>query len=231
MRYILIAFGFMAWAFYELSGGSEFDPDALRVERMAELDMKEPRVIAPAPKVEPVVLAEAPTVVVKNSQPLPALTQPRKAATAEADVTRVALNLTKLEKAETPAASEDQVALPEIKVPENAIADAIEQAVNSVPQNLGNITSSADTPAIIPSLIAPETASATQVAGFEDIRRVSGNRVNVRGGPGTGFDVVGRLVRGDEIRVLEDNGVGWVRFETPDGATGGWMADFLLTSG
>jgi uncharacterized protein YgiM (DUF1202 family) len=55
--------------------------------------------------------------------------------------------------------------------------------------------------------------------------------VNVRGGPGTDFGIVTRLVRGDEVEILEDNGDGWVRLRLLGGGTEGWMADFLLTDG
>lgn len=224
-KFILVSFGFMAWAFYEMSGGSDFDPEAIKTARIAELE--EERIAKGLPKPEPVVaepaavvVAEAPKVIVDTDPPLD-----------DAGVTRVALNLTTLESVidtaestgSTPAAQSGFVVTQE-----------------NVPQNVSLVTSSADTPAIIPSLIAPNDASADNgatlvpvgtTASAQDIRSVTGNRVNVRGGPGTGFSVVAKLVRGDEIRVLEDNGDGWVRFETVDGSTGGWLADFLLTGG
>ena len=104
-----------------------------------------------------------------------------------------------------------------------------------MPRNIGSISESADTPAIIPSLIVPTTettqVTVTSTASFDDIRTVSGNRVNVRGGPGTDFGIVTRLVRGDEVEILEDNGDGWVRLRLLGGGTEGWMADFLLTDG
>ena len=225
MRYILLSFLFMAWGFYELSGGSDFDPDAVREARMAKLEMEAAAPEA-APDVEEVAQATAVT-------PEPA-----------ADVTRVALNLTTLENAvsdpavvtTTPLAQDAPEAIDEIQ---NDVAAAVEAAIsdqNVVTTTTSLVTSSVDTPAILPSLIDPDASlsaadSAVEVAALEDIRTVSGNRVNVRGGPGTDFGVVGRLVRGDEIKVLEDNGAGWVRFETTDGITAGWMADFLLTSG
>ena len=55
--------------------------------------------------------------------------------------------------------------------------------------------------------------------------------MNVRGGPGTHFDVVGKLTRGAEVEVLAENGDGWVEMRSIDGATLGWMADFLLNKG
>jgi len=100
-----------------------------------------------------------------------------------------------------------------------------------VPQTAGSVISSADTPAIIPSLIAPEAQPAQVNSGYTgDIRRVSGSRVNVRGGPGTTYGVVTKLLRGDEVEILQDNGDGWVLMRPLDGGPEGWMADFLLTT-
>ncbi|MEL7211584.1 MAG: SH3 domain-containing protein [Pseudomonadota bacterium] len=61
-----------------------------------------------------------------------------------------------------------------------------------------------------------------------DIRQVTGNRVNVRSGPGTSFDVVAQAIRGDEAEVIIDDGTGWVQLRLAGGQTG-WMADFLLS--
>ena len=188
-----------------MSGGSEFDAEAIRSARLAAADQK--AVIAQKEIVtEPqaVVVAEAPKVFVDTDPPL------------DNGVTRVSLNLTTL-------------------------GDVVEKAANltdnsGVPQNVSVVTSSADTPAIIPSLIDPNDGVSVAVsiptsAASDDIRTVSGNRVNVRGGPGTDFGIVARLVRGDAVKIIQDDGNGWVRFEAVNGDATGWMADFLLTNG
>ncbi|KIN62276.1 hypothetical protein Z946_1133 [Sulfitobacter noctilucicola] len=197
VRFIMLSFGFMGWAFYEMSGGNEFDATAVRTARL-EAEAAEKAAKAPPTAA---VVAQADKAFIDTDPPL---------APAPAEVTRVSLNLTSLET--TP-----------------------QQKTVTVPKNVGNVTSSADTPAIIPSLIDPNdgvtTTAAANGAGLNDIRTVSGNRVNVRGGPGTDFGIVSRLVRGDEVKIVQDDGNGWVRFETLDGDTGGWMADFLLTNG
>ena len=156
-------------------------------------------------------------------------------AVAQADrsateiVTRVSIDLTKLDGLPQPtsfAQTEAAVSL--------ALADADKVAL---PENVYSDLETDSVQAIIPSLIAPQDASATSLASEMllgaslDIRVVSGNRVNVRGGPGTGFDVVNRLVRGEEVEIIEDNGDGWVRMRPVSGGTEGWMADFLLASG
>ena len=84
--------------------------------------------------------------------------------------------------------------------------------------------SSAPTQSNLPQ-ITPDPAPVT------DLRSVTGNSVNVRGGPGTEYGVVARMVRGDQVEVLEDNGNGWIRMRQVDGAASGWIADFLLSDG
>lgn len=74
--------------------------------------------------------------------------------------------------------------------------------------------------AVTQETMSGETAS--------DLREVTGSKVNLRGGPGTTYDVVGRLARGDHVAVIEDDGFGWVQLEVLDTGETGWMADFLL---
>lgn len=189
MRFILVTFAFLGWAFYELSGGSDFQPASARLT-----DLK-------ADPLKPVVQADA-------SQPERSVRQ-----APAAKVTPVALRL----------ASVDEVLEPR-RTPQAPAATPqarIEPAVLAEPE------------IILPSLIANTAPATPQVVSSSrraDIRYVSGGRVNVRGGPGKGFDVVGRLTRGTEVEILEDAGNGWVRLQTLDGAAQGWMADFLLTS-
>lgn len=93
------------------------------------------------------------------------------------------------------------------------------------------ILDSSETPQIIlPSLIAT-TSNGSVTDTNSDIRTVSGNRVNVRGGPSINYGIVSKLSRGEAVQILEDNGDGWVRMKPVDGGESGWMADFLLTSG
>lgn len=208
-RFILLSFGFLGWAFYEMSGGGDFESAS---DREARLN--------PAPEVvvtevtQPQTTADATT---QEETPQVVDTDP-----PQQDVTRVALNLTTLQDAQ------------EAETPQNTGQTVNIDPETGVAVNIDTL-SSADTPAIIPSLIVGDQtqpqAQTEVVSNTVDVRRVSGNRVNVRGGPGTDFGVVARLVRGDEVEILQDNGNGWVRMRPVDGGTEGWMADFLLTSG
>lgn len=190
--FILLTFGFLGFAFYELSGGADFEPASAKFATATpQKPAKEKVATAPAIKtVEPVATAS--------------ITQVSQGA----DVTRVSLNLT-----DTGSVAEQTPPKPAAKVTET-----VEQ-----------------TQIILPSLIATTGSSISSgtvsASDGNDLRTVSGNRVNVRGGPSTDYGVVSKLSRGEEVRILEDNGDGWVRMQPVSGGESGWMADFLLTSG
>ncbi|MGC1494518.1 MAG: SH3 domain-containing protein [Sulfitobacter sp.] len=211
-RFILLSFGFLGWAFYEMSGGADFEPASVRMAHL--IPVTETELVAADDSAtetpQEVVVAAATPTFVDTDPPL------------NNDVTRVSLNLTTLEDVLAEADPTDTVA---------------EEIGTGVPVNVGVTLASVDTPAIIPSLIAPnDTGVADQGASLitsaiSDLRTVSANRVNVRGGPGTDFGVVTKLVRGSEVEVIQDNGDGWVKMRPVDGGPEGWMADFLLAGG
>lgn len=62
----------------------------------------------------------------------------------------------------------------------------------------------------------------------QDLRQISGNSVNLRRGPGTRFNVVGRLSRGDSVQVLSQEGT-WVKLRVTESGRIGYVADFLLS--
>ena len=68
-----------------------------------------------------------------------------------------------------------------------------------------------------------------EVAAAIDLRAVNGNRVNMRNGPGTNYQVLDKLVRGDEAEVLQEPGNGWVKIRVISSGRIGWMASRLLT--
>ena len=68
-RFIIVVFGFLAFAFYEMSGGADFDAEATRLSRI-----------------------ELPPAVVE--QPLERVAEVETLPSVSEDVTRVSLNLT-----------------------------------------------------------------------------------------------------------------------------------------
>lgn len=205
-KFILLTFGFLGWAFYEMSDGPDFQPASVRMAAatpaVEEVAPQKAKAEVPAPKVAKIVPVDTtPPGYGKNTQ--------------DQQVSRVALNLTTVRNA---------------AVITNA---SLVTNASYVPINAGSMSSTENTPAIIPSLIVPGDSGAvsSDTASYGEIRSVSGNRVNVRGGPGTDYGVVTKLERGASVEILADNGDGWVKMRPLNGGPEGWMADFLLTNG
>ncbi|MEM8592622.1 MAG: SH3 domain-containing protein [Pseudomonadota bacterium] len=77
-----------------------------------------------------------------------------------------------------------------------------------------------------PASVTPEVEVAVEKP--VDLRAVSGSRVNMRNGPGTNYQVLAQLVRGDEAEVLQVPGNGWVKIRASESGRIGWMAERLL---
>jgi hypothetical protein len=97
----------------------------------------------------------------------------------------------------------------------------------------GPETRAATVPALAePARVEPSEPAVNEAALTEDaapqIMYVTGRAVNVRSGPSTGNDVVGRLTRGEAVTVIsiEDNGWARIRIEG-DGVDGFMSLDFL----
>ncbi|MDU8909647.1 SH3 domain-containing protein [Aestuariicoccus sp. MJ-SS9] len=74
----------------------------------------------------------------------------------------------------------------------------------------------------------PAAAPAPAEAPAREIWQVTGARVNLRAGPGTRYQVVTQLRRGDGVTILSDPGGGWVELRAVEGDRVGWMsANFL----
>jgi len=167
---IMISFGFLGAVFYEMSGGNEFDAEALRLSRIDAQELPPQR--------------EAPA-------------QSRLAAidTTDTTVTRVDLNLTTL--AEVTAPERTLQTTPARETPQPEPEAQIITAAATQTDRTGVIENPR---VLLPSLIAGATPEGTGVtitpvdltganAGSEeqDVRAVMGSSFNVRGGPGSDF--------------------------------------------
>ncbi|MFA8386556.1 MAG: SH3 domain-containing protein [Pelagibaca sp.] len=174
-KYILIAFAVMAMAFYELSGGADFEPGDTSLVVFAD---PKPSVVAPQPRPEIVARSDNGGSVLTDIAPARAVIEPV--------VTDAAVTV-------TPAALETEM-----------VVDAPGQAAAP----------------------AEEVLTIAQ----RDLRFVDGDRVNLRGGPGTDYAVVGRLVRNDMVEILQDEGNGWLHLRATETGDEGWMAERLVTA-
>lgn len=108
-----------------------------------------------------------------------------------------------------------------------AAAPVVEPQVTQAPRVIQ--ASSGDLNSLQQQIGAAVSASLSDSAPVIDYRRVSGQRVNLRGGPSTGHAVVTQLLQGEEVEVLDDAGDGWVQLRALDGNDIGWMSDKFLT--
>ncbi|MGY9049063.1 hypothetical protein P775_05265 [Puniceibacterium antarcticum] len=246
-RYVFVTFIVMVLAIYELSGGADFQPgthttaDALSLGRhpaqtsvaAARSDARPDQQIAiaratvapvrevaqasapvrvGADKIAPVRVGADTSVVPGRvaADSAPALTSVR--ATGIAPVRAVRDN-------RTPG-----IVLTSLDGPTVARAATYPRKVEvgTAPRTPAKVTTSASPQAVAPQAVARQTAP--------DMRKVDGDRVNLRAGPGTGHAVLGSLVRGAPVEVLQDGGNGWVKLRAVDSGRVGWMAASLVTA-
>ena len=209
-RFILVVFVFLAFAFYQLSGGSDFDPEQTRLARI-----------------------DAPAEV--EQQPLDAPVFVQTDAERVEDPSRVALTLTSVEETQPQPKPQRTLrtipakVIPKAETPEpeevvSALGVSEEEPEIILPSLI------VDRP-VITRVDFGRGADNDSAPVNLDVRSVTGRSVNVRGGPGTDFSVVSRMTRGDQVEVLQDPGNGWVQMRPVGGGTTGWMADFLLSNG
>lgn len=165
-KYMIVTTAFLFWAFYEMSGGAEFEPPEREVV-VAEIT---PEIEEPQPVAEPVAVVEVAEVI----EPVPAAEPQGQAQIILASFDDDAPTIAVIE----PPATVEPVAV--------TIPDPV------------------------------------------DIRLVAGDRVNMRDGPSTGFDVLDTLPRGTEAEVITVNGDGWAQIRLINSGKSGWMAERLL---
>lgn len=185
VRLFVLTFAFLGWAWYEMSGGSEFEPGENGIALLARVEVED----LPAAQPQTDVVAEAAPVAV------PEVTRSTNSG---------------VELAKVSAASFPQQTRVVTVVPHPGKVGA---ATNAVVKG---------------ETIAKPVVAASQPVVDVDYRTVTGNRVNLRAGPSTSYDVVTKLRRGDDVEVLQDPGTGWVKLRSFEGNDIGWMsADFL----
>ncbi len=194
-RFLFLSFAFLGWAFFEVSGGAEFEPET--PERIAKFEAEQVQ--------RDIVAKEAEWA--------------RKTATAEkarlSEAERASMQLASLDFSAAPTVSDPSGTPP----PLTRRATLFSQPVATPEADRADLSPSEEELQVATLLIKPEPA---------DIRSVRGSRVNMRGGPGTGYAVLGTLIRGDEVKVLKEPGNGWVKLKVIDNGRVGWMSAKLL---
>lgn len=187
--FILVTFGFLGAAFYQLSGGADFEPRGKRSDNVATL--------------KPYSAEE-------------------KSVSSVQDLTRKAAVIAPRKETEQTA-----TALTDLAQARPAVGDGMELMNGTQPVaglQLASLEQGVAT--------GSDTQSAEQVAQAKpknDIRKVKGNRVNLRQGPGTNYPIIARLNGGYKVEILSDPGNGWLRLRTSEDKRIGWISATLVT--
>jgi len=205
-RFIFVSFAFLAWAFYELSGGTDFQP---RVATTPPASHTNVAIVTPSARADPV---KATTLVASPAiAPVDAAenARPKSEPVAGLEPIRTSLNqgLPLFSGSGTTA--------------QPLILASLEQGA------AGMSAAPAPTGATPPAATPPE---ATKVAARPtDTREITGTRVNMRDGPGTIYPVISRLMIGHEVEVLDDSGTGWLRLRSMPEQQIGWISASLVS--
>lgn len=97
----------------------------------------------------------------------------------------------------------------------------------SAAEELAAGTAPAPSNVVVTPGVSPTAGTSMGVSGMAT---VTGNRVNVRTGPGTNFPVITQVNSGDTV-TLKDQAFGWNKVVLSDGNTTGWIAGWLLSTG
>lgn len=218
-RFVMVSFAFLGWGFYELSGGRDFTPPVAPIGDIGQIAT----ITAPAPD----------TTTSK-------FRQSAKARAAALVATQVLQDTAPRRPAPNPTHRQN-VALAQI-VSAGAQLQASDQAfsnttqasplpLNSLQGGLLAMTTQFDRDTAIRAQTANLGGNSAAPAASEsylDLRQIRASRVNMRQGPGTIYPVLARLLAGDEVLIIDDNGSGWLQLRTKDGNKIGWVAASLV---
>lgn len=121
------------------------------------------------------------------------------------------------------------------QAPDPAPAPA-EPATTPVVTNVALTSATTPAPVVAPAPVAitlpvaePEPVAAPEPE--VTLVYVSGNRVNLRRGPGTNHPVVDTVPQGTEAELIASNDIGWARIRLTETGQIGWMSERLLADG
>ncbi|MEX0338937.1 MAG: SH3 domain-containing protein [Arenibacterium sp.] len=210
-RYIPLCFLLLAWVFYEMSGGSEFEPKV--VAELAPVLEEMPVDVTPLEKARRARAEEALAIATARvREPAPAPVQAEPVAPA-------------VEETSPSVVEERRAALRSTLPVFTSVTGAATEQLQTI--SLTGLGVTAQPQPAAPA--APAEAVRAPVAETADIREVVATRVNMRAGPGTSHDILARLSRGQSVEILGDNGQGWLRLRTLPEDRVGWIAERLIS--
>ncbi|QPM90820.1 SH3 domain-containing protein [Pseudooceanicola algae] len=206
-------------AFYQLSGGSDFQPGW-------------PEGTGPG-SIGPASLNPAVETLAQADSPSPEVSQPIRAATA-APVATPAAEPAMVQTVGFAAASGNAQVVQAVQHSEGAAPEQPTLQISARTQAIIERQSLARRQSVERVQAAAEAAHEAKLASQQDapqgadMRQVSGDRVNLRYGPGTRFSILTTLEEGDKVEVIASEG-DWVQLRVPETGRTGWMANSLVT--
>lgn len=221
-KFVILSFGVLGFAFYELSGGADFVPRSAAIK-------------AEIARAEQAEASESALQTVANRAKIPArdsvevaelVAAPAVSRRVETPITNAQASQVKPKfSPQSDTANEDQVVLASLErggtTFGNVLNIQVDQAEPAIIEQTEPEAAEASTPAAQPVRAELEAAA--------DIREVTATRVNVRTGPSTDFDVLTRVTQGQQVEVLNDNGDGWLRLRILPDDRVGWIAARLIS--
>lgn len=207
MRFVIISFAVLGFAFWELSGGADFEPRGMRPAKPERVATKTVEKAEPLVQVEPANLVAKVSLTPYAPDPAPV---EKAILTSEEQLERLARARASLNKGLT--LFED---------------DAAQGGTLTLASLQGGLLALEVEPG------EPEPETATETFAYErpapDLREITGSRVNMRDGPGTLYPVINRLTLGHKVEVLDDSGTGWLRLRVLPEQQIGWIATSLVS--
>lgn len=199
-RFVIVALLLMAWAYWELSGGADFEPERRDIAEAAP-EALTPETATPAPEITPQPEAAPEVETVSESSP---------AAGPEDQ-------------------PDDDMATESTPDPARPIEHSFDENPLTATPEPPSETMPEDTPETAPESAetAPETTPDAAPATGGNLHVVTGSTVNLREGPGTGFATMGQVTEGMILDVLEIRD-GWAYVALQDRVEQGWMSASFL---
>ncbi|MHA7851840.1 SH3 domain-containing protein [Roseovarius sp.] len=202
----------MGWSFYELSGGADYTPRTNSIQARALLDDVRPMA---RPVRTHIAQLSGTGDVAPAVEPVAQDTAPRKAAPGIEPGPQTLVTLA--------SANADTLAAPVTGLPVITAQPAEAAVTAAVAQTeIAGLT--------LRGLSDPIRLDTEPTDPPDDIRTIAGTAVNMRAGPGTQYDRIARLTRGDEVAALQDPGNGWLKLRVVETGRVGWMAGGLVAA-
>jgi len=213
-RFILITFGFLGFAFWELSGGADYTPSENSLQARAAhpqtvevaKEMSRPAATSSLTGLQDNTGAEFEIMLASIQSDLDTANTGPKIETAPE---------TKAEILTQPETAEDAAVLATLEGAQEEVREVWPGAIELFEQQSTRIT------------LRKEAEAAALAA--RDIRYVIANAANMRGGPSVDYEQVGRLAEGTEVAILQAPGDGWLELQVVATGETGWMADWLIS--